>query len=337
MKIKKILLISNDKIYLKNRVISNEFNDTLNIIEAIHNHFNLFIISRSLKKKSNFTFKFKNKIKRFYLKSIFSFRKKNLKIFMISITPRNFLLYFLLCKFSDTVKGYVYLRSNGHLEYKSKIGTLGYFIYDIMYKNIQKRLKIIKVSKNIISKGKVSFLIPSELDSQWLKKVKKKKQLVPKLLYLGRYKKEKGFFSLLNLVKNFDFEFKLTVAGDDNIFWNKKKNVSFVPKISDKNKLINLYDDHDIFILPSFTEGSPKVILESLARKKPVIIFKDIKHVRLSLKGVFICKRETGSLKNKIFYILSNYSKIQRMMKENNLPTKKKFQNNLVKILNDLF
>ena len=42
MKTKKILLISNDKISLKNKVISNEFNDTLNIIEAIHNHFNLF-------------------------------------------------------------------------------------------------------------------------------------------------------------------------------------------------------------------------------------------------------------------------------------------------------
>ena len=46
-----------------------------------------------------------------------------------------------------------------------------------------------------------------------------------------------------------------------------------------KLKLIKYYDDHNIFILPSFTEGYPMVLLESLARRRPVIVFEDIKHV----------------------------------------------------------
>ena len=43
--------------------------------------------------------------------------------------------------------------------------------------------------------------------------------------------------------------------------------------------LIKFYDDHNIFILPSFTEGHPMALLEALARSRPVIIFDEIKHV----------------------------------------------------------
>ena len=37
-----------------------------------------------------------------------------------------------------------------------------------------------------------------------------------------------------------------------------------------------MYDAHNIFILPSFTEAHPKVVDESLARMRPVIIFEDV-------------------------------------------------------------
>ena len=58
------------------------------------------------------------------------------------------------------------------------------------------------------------------------------------------------------------------------------------------NKLIKLYDSARIFILPSFTEGYPKVVSESLARFKPIIIFKEIEHIVNRRKGIFVCKRE---------------------------------------------
>lgn len=108
-----------------------------------------------------------------------------------------------------------------------------------------------------------------------------------------------------------------------------------MPKIFDRNKIISLYDNHNIFVLPSYTEGAPKVILESLVRKRPIIIFKDIKHIKLNFKGIFVCDREPKSFRNKIFYILSNYLEIQRQMSKNLIPTKKNFQNKLLKILND--
>ena len=86
--------------------------------------------------------------------------------------------------------------------------------------------------------------------------------------------------------------------------------------------------------MPSYTEGSPKVILESLARKKPVIIFNDIKHVKSGFKGIFICERNTINLKNTINHILKNNSKIQKEMNKNKLMTKKIFQRKLTNILN---
>ena len=77
------------------------------------------------------------------------------------------------------------------------------------------------------------------------------------------------------------------------------KNLNYVGKISNIKKIIKLYDQHDIFILPSFTEGYPKVILESLIRGKPVIIFREIKHVRKNFKGVYVSQRNYMDLKKK--------------------------------------
>ena len=71
--------------------------------------------------------------------------------------------------------------------------------------------------------------------------------------------------------------------------------------------------------MPSFTEGSPKVILESLSRLRPVIVFREIKHVKSKFKGVFITNRNTKDLKKTIIYILKNYKKIQLEMKNNKI------------------
>ena len=227
---------------------------------------------------------------------------------MISITPRNIFFYLLLCLLIKDLKGFVYLRSDGYREYEMRLGKLGILIFTIMMKSIKEKLKIISVNKNIKSPKTDYIIYPSELDKSWLKKKKITKINFPKLLYLGRFKKDKGVFS---------------------------KNIKFLKEFSNKKKIINLYDNHDIFILPSYTEGSPKVVLESLARKKPIIIFKDIKHVKKNFKVIFISKRDPDHLKNTIINIISNYSKIQKDIEKNTLITKKSFQKKFVNILND--
>lgn len=328
---KKILVLSNDYIFLSKKKIYSKYNDTINILESINEKFNIELISRKLYKKDNFSFDLKNKIIRFNYKFSY-FSKKKIKIFMISITPRNF-FFFLLLSFSYNLNGFVYLRSDGFKEYKNKFGSFGYFIYGIMINLIKKKLKILSVS-NSLEKVKVSNpLKPSELDKQWFSNIKKADLNFPKLLYFGRFKKEKGVYSLIKLVRNIKTKFLLTIAGD-NLKNNKKiKNIHFQNEILFKKKVIKLYDNHNIFILPSYTEGYPKVLLESLARLRPVIVFNEIKHVKSSFNGVFVINRDIYSLKKTIYFIMKNYKKIQKKMKFNNLPTRENFKKNIQKLL----
>ena len=330
-----IILISNDQIYLEKKKLYADFNDIINVIEAIQKNFNILLISKKSKNKKNFLLKISNKIKNVNFRSILYLkRKKNLKIIMISITPRNFFFFIIIKLLIGKIDGYVYLRSNGHKEYEKKIGIFGSFIYDFMKKYLENNLKTISVSKEIISSKYTAFLTPSELDQIWFKRGKKVSIDIPKLLYFGRFKREKGVYSLINLFSRLKLKHKLTIAGDSNFVGANDENIQFLNEITDKKKIIELYDAHNIFILPSYTEGAPKVILESLVRKIPVIIFKEIKHVKLNFKGIFVCDRNILSLEKNIKFIIKNYNKIQLEMKKNNLPTKKNFQKQLLKIIN---
>ena len=97
--------------------------------------------------------------------------------------------------------------------------------------------------------------------------------------------------------------------------------------------MIKIYDNHNIFILPSFTEAHPKVIDESLARARPVIIFEEIKHIIQNKKGIFVSKRNVKSLVETIDFIMKSYTSIQETMSNNKLPTKQKFISQMTNIL----
>ena len=94
---------------------------------------------------------------------------------------------------------------------------------------------------------------------------------------------------------------------------------------NNEQSLIKLYDDHNIFVLPSYTEGHPMALIEALSRLRPVIIFKDIEHVIGDKKGIFVAERNSISFLKIINHIKENYRNIQKEMKENKLPTKEQF------------
>ena len=96
---------------------------------------------------------------------------------------------------------------------------------------------------------------------------------------------------------------------------------------------MNVYDDHNITILPSFTEAHPKVVDESLARARPVIIFEEINHIIQNKYGMFVSKRNAKSLSETIDFIMNNYLNIQENMKKNKLPTKQEFISQFTQIL----
>ena len=107
------------------------------------------------------------------------------------------------------------------------------------------------------------------------------------LLYLGRYRKEKGIHDFIQLINASELNYHLKIYGVDyaKSFINSKR-VTYLPQITNINKIIKAYDDCDIFILPPYTESSHKVIWESLARLRPVIVFDEIRHVAKNKIGV---------------------------------------------------
>ena len=86
-------------------------------------------------------------------------------------------------------------------------------------------------------------------------------------------------------------------------------------------------------ILPSFTEGTPYVVDESLSRKRPVIIFEDIKYIIRDKIGIFVSKRDIDSLSEVTKYVMDNYTEIQKNMEKNTLPTKKSMIKEIANII----
>ena len=73
---------------------------------------------------------------------------------------------------------------------------------------------------------------------------------------------------------------------------------------------------------------------EALSRRRPVIIFEDIKHIVENRTGIFVSERRPESLLENIKFISQNNETIFNDMEKNNLPTKDNFIKQMVKIIN---
>jgi len=203
-----------------------------------------------------------------------------------------------------------------------------------MYYFFLKKTKIISCEKTLVKKKDFFLVKPSELDKPWFQY--RKPNIIGKkikILYVGRIRIEKGIFNFLDLFSKLDKRFKLTIIGDKKDVRLNVKNVKFLKFSSNTKYLINQYDLHHILILPSYTESHPKVIYEALSRLRPVLIFKDIKHVIKSTKGIFICERDPVNFSQRALYIIKNYKFIQNQILTNKFPKKNVFIRNLCNIL----
>ena len=277
-----------------------------------------------------------NNIFFFLFNIIFSLRyKKNSTYLIISITPYTFFSYLILFLFTKNI--FLYLRSDGFKEYSSIFGDKWVFLYSFMFYIFTRKVKIISCT-SALSKGKpFHFIQPSEIDNDWISNRNFQINSTIKILYIGRLKIEKGIFNLIDLLKNIDDNnINLSIVGEKSDLTKDFENrINFLDYVSEKKELINLYDTHDMLILPSYTEAHPKVLDEALSRLKPVIIFDDIKHVINGRLGVFSLERKPCKLKEKIYFIINHYQEIRNDIKKNKLPTKEYFLDNLVSIINN--
>ena len=275
----KLFIISNESIfnYQKNFFCDNI--DIKSTSEGLNNKFEVNILGRKSKKIRSHKINLKN-IKIYnniisFLFGIFkTIKNKKSKYLIISISPFTMIACVFLSLFK--IKPIVYLRSDGYGEYKSILGFFGPPIYHVMFFIVSKISNLISCREYILYGKKGDIVEPSQLTKKWLSNQKQSFTDKTKLLYVGRLKVEKGIFSLLKILKDSNENVNLSIVGaEKNSNKNiNQKNVNVYEIENNEDNLIKFYDDHNIFVLPSFTEGHPMVLLEALARLRPVIIFK---------------------------------------------------------------
>ena len=336
---KKLFIFSNESISVEDNKYYCDNLDLKSTPEGLNKKFEVNLLGRKSLKKRSHEIKLK-RIKVF--NNIFSYlsevknASKNLdnKFLIISISPYTFLISIFLKILGR--KPIVYLRSDGYGEYKAILGKIGPLFYHFMF-SITGAISNLISCRDYILRGKKGKIIgPSQLDSVWLRQPKNTEVKNFKLLYVGRIRVEKGIFALSELIRN-KRDISLTIIGAEKGSSNKinQSNIKILPTQSNKTKLIKNYDDHNIFVLPSFTEGHPMVLLEALARRRPVIIFDEIKHVIGYKRGIFVTRRNFLSFLGTLNNIKKNYKKIQKDMKKNKLPTNKEFIDKFIRSIDD--
>ena len=333
---KKLIIISNEKVSTSKEKIYCDNIDMKSIPEGLSKNYEVLMISR----KSNIKRFHQINIEKIKLASnIFTFlfsilktlKYKEASYLIISITPYTFFSYLLLFIFRKKI--FVYLRSNGYEEYKVILGFVGSLIFHIMYTFVTFKSNVITCQKRLVKKKNYNLVFPSEIDINWLKNTTKSLLDKPRLLYAGRIKVEKGIFSLLKMFDEMNVDAELSIVGNTKDLKTNNKKINLFGFENDVSGLIKIYDNHNITILPSFTEAHPKVVDESLARLRPVIVFEEINHIIQDRQGLFVSKRNARLLSETIKFIMNNYLNIQENMKKNKLPTKQEFILQMTQIL----
>ena len=336
-----LVIINNERVFEQGNDFYCENLDLKVLPEGLNNYYKVCYIVRSSKNKKSQKINLKDiKVASNIFKFIYfiyqTLKIPNVKYLIISITPYTFLSFLTLSLFRK--KMFVYLMSSGHEEYRYILGSWSVWIFHLMYKIVTSNSEVIVCHERLFKKDKSHLITISRLDDLWFENYKQASLDKTRFLYVGRMSREKGIYDFIKMFKELNSNEELSIVGDtknqqiEKNLLNKK--INLLGYISDPKKLINVYDDHNITILPSFTEAYPYVVDESLSRKRPVIIFEDIKYIVRNKKGIFVSKRNLDSFLKNVEYIKQNYYKIQKDIENNTLPTKKSMLKQISEILN---
>ena len=336
MPYKNLVIINNEKVFKENNSF---YCDNLNlkiIPEELNEYHEVQYIARRSNKKGGQKINLKNikvasNIYKFICFVFKTFKIPNVSYLLVCITPYTFLSFLILFLFRKK-RIFVYLFSSGHEEYKHILGSWSVWIYHIMYKIVTSGSKVIVCHERLFDKKKSHLVNISRLDNEWLKN---RKDVLPdkaRFLYVGRMSREKGIFEFLKMFNQIKFDAEFSIVGNSTNQNFSNKNIKPLGYVADSQSLINIYDKHNIMVLPSFTEATPYVVDEALSRKRPVIIFEDIAYIVRDKKGIFVSQRNVNSFSETTKYIMNNYREIQKKMEKNVLPTKK----NMIKQISDI-
>lgn len=132
-----------------------------------------------------------------------------------------------------------------------------------------------------------SMVIPNGIDPFWLEHIKngfkRKRPVTFKILYVGRFGRDKNvdkLYEAIKIVKQKGGNVELHLVGDIENF--KKKQpilaanfVVYHGKITEKSKLLEIYEACNIFAMPSIRETFGLVYIEALSQGLPILFTKN--------------------------------------------------------------
>ena len=211
---------------------------------------------------------------------------------------------------------------------------LNFYLTRLLLKNAK-----FLVSNNSIAKHKMnfynnnSFQIMSYINlgnripkiSRVQKKIKTVKTI--NLLFVGRVEKAKGVFELIDACKMLirkKIDFKIDIIGggesfkliENDIKKNKlEKSINLVGQLTSRSEIVEYYKNSDIFILPSYTEGFPRVIYTAMEYSLPIIT--------TMVGGIpSILKDNLNCLEIRVKSASDIYEGVRRLIKNTNLYAK---------------
>ncbi len=133
------------------------------------------------------------------------------------------------------------------------------------------------------------------------------------ILFIGRLEWEKNLFMLLDAIKNLE-EFTLDIIGSGTYLEklkekvsNQKIRVNFLERIPN-NRLPAIINQYQIFIIPSFYEGNPKVLLEAMSCGLSCIgsNIQGINNIIKHRENGYLCELSPKSIQNAIKQVYEN-------------------------------
>lgn len=174
-----------------------------------------------------------------------------------------------------------------------------------------------------------SIVIPNGLNEYWINNKANSSKVLDKdlirLVYIGEITKNKNIHKVIEDVDSMNkhgMNVTYTIVGDgeylDEIksFAGKivnKKNINILGRINDKNKLKEILDDNDIFVMNSSFETFGLSYIEALSRGLPVIYTKEQGIYGYFKEGYIGYGVERGnSIEDTVKKILDNYENMSR-------------------------
>lgn len=145
-----------------------------------------------------------------------------------------------------------------------------------------------------------------------------------KVLFVGRLKKSKGFYDIIEVAKKMP-DVNFSIVGTGKIKKITTKNVRILG-LKSRKEMIDLHRKSSLFLLPSYSECFPLTIIEAMASGTPIACsdIKELKYiVKNNVNGKIFNLGDILKIKEAINSLLNN-DKLYKKISGNNLKESKK-------------